>query len=433
MRNLRNTRRSIRQFPDVGLPLTALTWDPSTNDLICAFGPSELEAIIELKRLKDDTEIPEEGAVNIASWDAPCPNPHLEYDQILNLHYFADTAAACLTLAGGDIVVVREQPLPGEDAIEIVGSVDAGISAAEWSPDEELLAMVTKADTVVYMTRDFEATVNITLSSEDLKASSHVSVGWGKSETQFKGKRAKALRDPTVPERVDEGALSDLDDHRVSITWRGDGAYVAINTIEAERRRLIRIYSREGAIDSVSEPVDGLESPVSWRPAGNLIACAQRLSDRVDTVFFERNGLRHGQFSLRLSPEDQKTWGSNIALQWNSDSTILAVSFLDRVQFWTMGNYHYYLKQEIKTISSEPNTAAIKVHWHPEKPTRVALSEASMFSIVKILIGQNTKGFVGIMQNLEFIWTVSSGPNKPPDDTGTVGVIDGRKRAIFRS
>ena len=106
---------------------------------------------------------------------------------------------ACLVLAGGDIVVVREETLAGEDRIEIVGSVDAGITAAKWSPDEELLAITTKADTVVFMSRSFEGITDVAMTAEDLKASKHVSVGWGKKETQFKGKGAKALRDPTMP------------------------------------------------------------------------------------------------------------------------------------------------------------------------------------------------------------------------------------------
>ena len=44
--------------------------------------------------------------------------------------------------------------------------------------------------------------------------------------------------------------------------------------------------------------VPGLEQSLAWRPAGNLIASTQRLPHRHDVVFFERNGLRHGEFTL---------------------------------------------------------------------------------------------------------------------------------------
>ena len=374
MRNLKNTGQTLLQFSNNALPLTASAWDVSTDSLICAFGPSESAAVIELKRLREYTETQEQRLEIIASWNAPCPIPTLPCDAILDLHHFSDSSTSCLILAGGDIVIVREEPLLGEDPIEIVGSVDAGISAAAWSPDEELLALTTHVNTLLYMTREFENIASASFTSEDVKVSSHVSVGWGKSETQFKGKRAKALRDPTIPEYVDEGVLSPFDNHSVSISWRGDGAYVAINTVEREKRRMIRVYSREGLLDSVSEPLDGLEGALSWRPAGNLLAGIQRLKDRIDVVFFERNGLRHGQFSLRMASEELDNLTMPLKLDWNIDSSALAVCYPDKVQLWTMGNYHYYLKQEVRFPRMRHGMTVTNTYWHPEKPLQLALA-----------------------------------------------------------
>jgi elongator complex protein 1 len=302
---------------------------------------------------------------------------------VLSLHYFGDSLTACLVLAGGDIVVVREEPSLGEDRIEIVGSVDAGITAAKWSPDEELLAITTKEHTVIFMSRSFESITDVTMSSEDLKISNHVSVGWGKKETQFQGKGAKALRDPTMPEKMDEGVLSLNDDFTTSISWRGDGTYLAISTIETESRRIIRVYSREGVLDSVSEPVDGLEGALSWRPVGNLIAGIQRFGSHVDVVFFERNGLRHGQFSLRLTSDQINRHPQNIRLTWNSDSSVLAVILEDCIQLWTMGNYHWYLKQEI-TWKDTGLPACNALIWHPEKALRFIMSGSSKRAFQKI-------------------------------------------------
>lgn len=278
-----------------------------------------------------------------------------------------------MVLAGGDIVVVKEDPIPGENKIEIVGSVDEGISAAAWSPDEEVLAITTGASTFLLMTREFEPIKDVTLSLGDLDASKHVSVGWGKSETQFKGKRAKAMRDPTVPEKVDEGVLSPSDDKTTRISWRGDGTYLAISSVGESRGRVIRVYSRDGSLDSVSEPVDGLEGPLSWRPLGNLMAGIQRFSNRIDVVFFERNGLRHGEFTLRIAPE--KVPNENILeLIWNGDSSVLAICFKDKVQLWSIGNYHWYLKQELLFPDElEVGLHDLTVQWHPENPLRLVV------------------------------------------------------------
>jgi elongator complex protein 1 len=373
MRNLRVVGRSLLRFSgEDPLPLSATAWDAASNGVILAFGPSESRAVIELKRLHYDRNNAEERLESIASWDAPCPLPTLAHDSILNLHHFSDSSTSCLVLAGGDIILVRENPLPTEDLVEIVGSVDAGISAAAWSPDEELLAITTQVNTLLLMTRDIENLSSITLAPEDVNVSSHVSVGWGKKETQFKGKRARALQDPTVPDSIDEGALSQFDDRSVTISWRGDGAYFTVISIEQEQRRMIRVYSREGQLDSVSEPVDGLEGAISWRPSGNLIATIRRSNERVEVVFFERNGLRHGQFDLRLTPAELQELTVPITLRWNSDSNVIAVCFSNKVQLWTMSNYHYYLKQELRFPENAAKT--VMCNWHSERPLSLALA-----------------------------------------------------------
>lgn len=275
-------------------------------------------------------------------------------------------------MAGGDIVAVTEdeETAAGEAHIEIVGTLSPSISAARWSPDEELLAIATGDAKVLFMSRSFDVISEVGLSEEDLRLSKHVSVGWGKKETQFigKGAKAKGLRDPTIPEKVDEGALSSNDDGRCTISWRGDGAYVAVNFLQQGQRRVIRVYNRDGELDSVSEPVDGLEGALSWRPEGNLMAGIQRLSNRIDVVFFERNGLRHGQFTFR-APQDAPGVAAELALEWNSDSTVLAVIMKDRVQLWTTGNYHWYLKQEFLCgDGGSKHHQSPKFAWHAEKP-----------------------------------------------------------------
>ncbi|KAL7623869.1 putative elongator complex protein 1 [Parahypoxylon ruwenzoriense] len=418
MRNLRNIRYSTwKSSVDLdGDAITSACWDPAKDEVLCTFGPTERDGRIRLVRVSEhvrpsslDIEYQE-----VAAWDAPSPNPDLAVDRVISSHHFSDTLTTCLVLKGGDIVIIQEsEGLNPQDGvhIEIVGSIDEGITAAGWSPDEELLAIATNANTVVFMSRSFDGITDMAMTADDLKASKHVSVGWGKKETQFQGRGAKALRDPTIPEKVDQGVLSPNDDGSTIISWRGDGAYVAINSIETGIRRVIRVYSRDGILDSVSEPVDGMEGALSWRPAGNLMASIQRLEDRVDVIFFERNGLRHGQFSLR-APRDRTLAKDQIWLEWNSDSTVLAVGLDDRVQLWTMGNYHWYLKQEILTRSRP-----LCLTWHPEKPLRF------------------TSAVSGKLLLAEYIFEVTRGSLTPPYDYGAVAVIDGEtlKLTPFRT
>ncbi|KAF7543377.1 hypothetical protein G7046_g10013 [Stylonectria norvegica] len=405
MRNLRNIRFERWEHDNV----TASCWDPEKDEILCVVGPTSESSSIELVRVSEGQSVSHR---SIATWDAPSPSPDLLVDRVVSIQYLSGTATTCLVLEGGDIVTVQEDEFSGNGAhIEIVGSIDAGIATARWSPDEELLIIVTKEHNAIFMGSTFDPVAEVAMTVEDLKASKHVSVGWGKKETQFQGRGAKAQRDPTIPEKVDEGVLSSQDDGSTMISWRGDGAYVAINAVEEGVRRVIRVYSREGELDSASEPVDGLEGTLSWRPAGNLMAGIQRLSDRIDVVFFERNGLRHGQFTLR-SPTGPVTTQERIRLEWNSDSTVLAVILDDMVQLWTMGNYHWYLKQEIPT---GPKASCLA--WHSEKALRFAAVSSS-----------------GVLLT-EHIFYTARGTCRPPYDSGAVAVIDGEtvKLTPFRT
>ena len=99
----------------------------------------------------------------------------------------------------------------------------------------------------------------------------------------------------------------------------------------------------------------GLEHVLSWRPSGNLIVGTQRFGNipgesiqkadggsglgpgrdgRHDIVFFERNGLRHGEFTLRewnaehygSTASEQRKWGYRVReVGWSSDSNVLSV------------------------------------------------------------------------------------------------------------
>ena len=369
MRNLRSVYRRVLQSRDGELPISACDFDTTNNCIICAYGPAGNDDAIELRRWRHPTEespSTKDELELISSWDAPSPSPDLEHDRILDVHHRSDSLSTCLLLEGGDIIIVREYPQYAQEKVEIVGSVDVGILAVAWSPDEELFAIFTKAGTLLYMTREFENVAEIHLSLNDLKLSKHVSVGWGKAETQFKGKGAKALRDPTMPERVDEGLPSSEEDGTATLSWRGDGAYVALNSRHDDTRRAIRVYSRDGILDSVSEPVDGLESAVSWRPEGNILAGVKRNQTSLEIIFFERNGLRHGGFPLRLEKDEMNRFGRDVSLHWNTTSSILAVCLQERVQLWTMSNYHYYLKQEIHVAKMTSATRGFWLKWHAE-------------------------------------------------------------------
>lgn len=170
-----------------------------------------------------------------------------------------------------------------------------------------------------------------------------INVGWGSKQTQFHGSLGKAAAQAPAVAAV--GSSPD-DDLIPRVSWRGDGAFFVVSALSPAshqvRRRILRVYDRDAALQSTSEDVAGLEHNLVWRPSGNVIVGTQRFGfegggagreGRHDVVFFERNGLRHGEFSIRaedLASEtkttEERRWGYKVReLSWSSDSTVLGI------------------------------------------------------------------------------------------------------------
>ena len=362
---------------------------------------------------------------------------------LLSFNHFVESSQLVFVFENGDIISANYDPSQPDyetTSVEIVGSIDVGLFASSWSPDEETLSILTKENKLLLLSRLFEPVCEKELNPDDIKIadSKHVSVGWGKKETQFKGRGFKALerekdalkhagldlkedsplRDPTVAE-VEKGTISSFDSNSQKISWRGDCEYFSVTTIEPVLvedtselfdRRVIRVFNREGELDSVNEAVDGLEHNLAWKPQGSLIASTQRHLDEdgdetLDLVFYERNGLRHGQFNTRLNPFTDTI--NN--LQWSSDSEVLLFQLHDRVQLWTTKNYHWYLKQEIIINASDfPDNHIIFAKFHPEKP-------------LHLMIGNSHTG----LEIIDLTNKVVTGPTNLGDDIGMTLVTDG--------
>lgn len=276
-----------------------------------------------------------------------------------------------------------------DSAVSIVGTVDGGILAAEWSPDHEVLCVVTSGK-VLLLSRSFEPINDISLTDADVELSHNVSVGWGKKETQFQGRGARsALRqDPTAQVSPDIGRLCQDDNRKIEISWRADGDFVAITAVAASRR-VIRILSRGGELSSVSEPQDYQVGCVAWRPSGAVVATVVNPVEGEQRIqFFERNGLKRHSFEL-------DSHDSILQLGWNADGEILSILYSSGVlELWTTKNYHWYRKQVLyKAVKSTV--------WHPENPRVLVTITDDMFEVHT------------------FSWGVSS------NSRGTVAVIDG--------
>ncbi|KAH7928721.1 IkappaB kinase complex, IKAP component [Leucogyrophana mollusca] len=394
---------------NTGVSISSVAIDVDRNVIFATSGGAHNEVCIWRAAGDGDTMGESETLTLVGTFSTPD-------SRVLSLRVLAEASQLVLVVRGGDIVVWELDDLGGfVGGADVPGSVDTGIVAAEWSPDDSYLTLITGEGNLILMTSTFDVLSEAPLETSDFGEDTPINVGWGSKETQFHGSIGRAhLKAGTSSIPLEDA----VDDGLPRVSWRGDGAYFVVSSLSSSRQRVLRVYTHEGRLQSTLESVVGLEASIAWRPNGGLIAGTQREvrsgphdvrnNGKHDLVFFERNGLRHGEFGLRRQAEEYKVK----SLTWSSDSAILAIWIEqargDVVQLWTTGNYHWYLKQEIPAPASQSSTTKGKftsVNWHPETTTLLVLTTEHQ-------IIQRT-----------YAWETCAGAS----DTGCVGVVDGEK------
>ncbi|XP_012717183.2 elongator complex protein 1 [Fundulus heteroclitus] len=327
---------------------------------------------------------------------------------VVGLQDLAELQSACLATAGGDVVLFNLNT----SQLECVGSVDSGLTSMSWSPDEELVILTTGQETIIMMTKDFEPVTEVGIHQDDFGEGKFITVGWGKKETQFHGSEGKQAAQKKIQDVQPAVAW---DDRRPRVTWRGDGQLFAVSAICTQTgARKVRVWNREGVLQATSEPINGLEQALCWKPSGSLIASSQHHPNKHSVVFMEKNGLLHGDFTLPFSKDQVKVK----ELLWNSDSSVLAVWLEDLaagadrkvknyIQLWTVGNYHWYLKQ---SLDFDGDKAPVCFCWDPERPLRLHMVAQNWTTVT-----------------YDWGWTTERSPGLDNTDDASVAVIDGEK------
>ncbi|MED6254634.1 hypothetical protein ATANTOWER_030644, partial [Ataeniobius toweri] len=333
---------------------------------------------------------------------------------VVGLQDLAELQSACLATAVGDVVLFNLNT----SQLECVGSVGSGLTSMSWSPDEELVILTTGQETIIMMTKDFEPVTEVGIHQDDFGEGKFITVGWGKKETQFHGSEGKQAAQKKIQVSDDDSQPAVAwDDRKPRVTWRGDGQLFAVSAICPQTgARKVRVWNREGVLQATSEPINGLEQALCWKPSGSLIASSQRHPNKHSVVFMEKNGLLHGDFTLPFSKDQVKVK----ELLWNSDSTVLAVWLEDLaagpdgtvksyIQLWTVGNYHWYLKQSLD-FDRDPQKAPVSFCWDPERPLWLHVLTHNWTSIT-----------------YDWGWTTDRSPGLDMTDDASVAVIDGEK------
>ncbi len=243
-----------------------------------------------------------------------------------------------------------------------------------WSPDQEVLAIATNNRTILIMTSEWDVLYEVSMLGEDGDA-------------------------PNTTAAASPSTSVNHDGVQCRLTWRGDGQFFAcIFALPGSPQEFaFRVWDRNGQMQAKSEPCDRLSGLLSWRPTGAIIASSvKRVVGRAtkhEIVFFERNGLRHGEFSLPI-PDCEV-----LSMEWSADSQLLAVGVrmdaqvpdvggLTFVQVWHRRNYHWYLKQNFLCGKDSSDLASGGIRWDPENPMKLVLvlKNSHLRSVVMIVV-----------------------------------------------
>jgi elongator complex protein 1 len=69
-------------------------------------------------------------------------------EEIVDLRYLSTTASLCCILSGGDIVLIKTDAEEYDEQVEIIGNMEGGVLAAQWTLDEEILAIASGSTTL---------------------------------------------------------------------------------------------------------------------------------------------------------------------------------------------------------------------------------------------------------------------------------------------
>jgi elongator complex protein 1 len=70
------------------------------------------------------------------------PEPD-QVETIVSFRYLSNSGTICCILGGGDIVLVKVERDAHEEQVDIIGNIEGGVLAAEWTVDEEVLAIAS--------------------------------------------------------------------------------------------------------------------------------------------------------------------------------------------------------------------------------------------------------------------------------------------------
>ncbi|TYZ65214.1 hypothetical protein PybrP1_003989 [[Pythium] brassicae (nom. inval.)] len=297
------------------------------------------------------------------------------------LAYVAEQEALACISADGALAIVDVRSRAAEE----IGALDGGVCGVAWSSNQEMLAVATGAGALLVMNAQWEVL----------------------HETQL---------DAALPAGFTRRESAEGEE--LALCWRDDAQYLVANVPVVDARgaaaQKVVVFTAQLELHALGRLEDGRAIPqlgaaLAWSPNHALIASSEARREQLFVVFFERNGLRHGEFAL---PAHLRAAEFRVAqVGWNVDSDVLAVALeglpsgpggpapASVLQLWTRGNYHWYLKQERRLHAEADAKRLLQFMWDDEYATRLHM--------LTLDAGRGGGSGGGALLQEEFVWDVS--------------------------
>ena len=301
-----------------------------------------------------------------------------------------------------------------EEGSECIGSFENGLECGGWSPDGEVLALVTfTSEDDDDEDEDGDEIVQSDAGNVDPNVKVPILMTMN---TQYEILSEVHL-DPCLF-AVHSSAEDEVDDsllhpNAISLCWRPDSSSLAVSTMDDNVNnkplRRVRTYHRTTLqILSLSKEEDGSGRDVpnllpvapTWAPAGcshyvgvvqssrpmnTKSARARQISMQV--AFMEPNGLRHRECKIHNTVAAKTDKEDITSVGFNLEGDLLAVSSrvtskecqFGKVQLYHRSNYHWYLKYEMRYDGNNGTSPAVvsTIKFSEEDPYKIMVALSS--------------------------------------------------------
>ncbi|KAL3822896.1 hypothetical protein ACHAXA_010679 [Cyclostephanos tholiformis] len=357
-------------------------------------------------------------------------------DGIMDMHLASECGfhITCLSHAGhvvsvsiDDTNTIASKGGNVEEGSECIGTFENGLESGGWSPDGEILALVTFASD-----EDEDGNKIGNANYPDAKIPILMTMN-----TQYET-LAEIRLDPCLIPLHSSDIYGYPHSNSISICWRPDSSTVAVSTVDTDVNnkaiRRIRTYNRTTLqILSVSKEEDGsgrdvpnlLPVPPTWAPSGGshyvgAVQSSRSISTKsaksrqvaMQVAFMEPNGLRHRECKIHNTTASINDREDVIGVAFNLEGDLLVVTSIvttsdsashqqyhyGKVQFYHSSNFHWYLKYELR-YNGDARTGPLVV-------TNMKFSEEDPYQIV-IALKQQKDGALEWREYM-FRWDAST-------------------------